>query len=73
MAGFHTENSICAPAVCGYVARMTWSQFLPVVIVLAVGVVFVWHSSTPKNHVHDEHCGCGHDHGDEQKKETAKH
>jgi hypothetical protein len=51
---------------------MTWSQFLLVVIVLAVGVVFVWRSSTPKNHVHDEHCGCGHDHATEPKKETPK-
>jgi hypothetical protein len=52
---------------------MTWSQFLPVVIVLAVGVAFVWRSSTPKHHVHDEHCGCGHDHAPESKKENAEH
>jgi hypothetical protein len=48
---------------------MTWPQFLPVLIVLGVGVVFVWRSSTPKKHEHDEHCGCGQEH-DPQKKET---
>jgi len=68
LAGFHTENSICAPAVCGYVARMTWSQFLPVLVVLGVGVVFVWRSSTPKKHEHDEHCGCGHEPDSHQEK-----
>lgn len=46
---------------------MTWSQFLPVVIVLGMGAIFVWRSSSPKKHEHSDHCGCGHDHGPDPK------
>ena len=41
---------------------MNWQQILPVVIVLGVGLIFVWRSSTPKKHEHDCRCGCAHEH-----------
>ena len=37
---------------------MSWQQFLPLVIVLGVAVIFVWRSSTPKKHEHGCDCGC---------------
>jgi hypothetical protein len=67
---FHAENSICAPAVCSYVASMNWQQLLPIVIVLGVAVVFVWRSSS-KKHEHNCNCGCAHDHEAGQPKEKA--
>jgi hypothetical protein len=67
---FHAENSICALAVCSYVASMNWQQLLPIVIVLGVAVVFVWRSSSTK---HDHSCGCGcvHDHETDHQKGKA--
>jgi len=51
---------------------MNWRQFIPVAVVLAVAVIFVWRSSGKKTS-----CGCGrdcaHDHEAEAKKETAVH
>ena len=40
---------------------MNWQQFIPLIIVLAVGAIFVWRSSSPKKHEHDCHCDC-HEH-----------
>jgi hypothetical protein len=50
---------------------MNWQQFLPVVLILGVVFVFIWRSSAPKKHVHGEHCDCGHDHGNDAKKEKS--
>jgi len=65
------KNSICAILVCSYVATMSWQQFLPLMMVLGVAVVFVWRSSDPKKHDHGCNCGCPHDHKDEEHKESA--
>ena len=54
---------------------MSWQQFLPLLIVLGVGAIFVWRSSSPKKHDHDHscHCGCDHEHDTETKKEKVSH
>ena len=67
------ENSICAIRDCGYVARMDLKQFLPLLVVLGVGTVFVWRSSSPKKHDHDCHCGCEHEPPPENPKDKAGH
>jgi hypothetical protein len=50
---------------------MNWQQFLPLVIVLGVAVVFVWRSSGEKKHRPSCGCGCEHDHAAETKKEKT--
>ena len=52
---------------------MSWQQFLPLLIVLGVGAIFVWRSSSPKKHEHNCNCGCDHEHDSEPKKEKATH
>ena len=59
--------------VCSYVACMPWQQFLPLLIVLGVGAIFVWRSSSPKKHEHSDHCGCGHEHEPENPKDKTVH
>jgi hypothetical protein len=50
---------------------MNWQQFLPLVIVLGVAVVFVWRSSGEKKHRPSCGCGCEHSHEVEAKKEKS--
>jgi len=51
---------------------MNWQQFLPLLIVLGVGVLFVWRSSAPKKHEHSADCGCAHkDESEHQRNKTA--
>jgi hypothetical protein len=69
-AKFHTENSICAIRVCGYVAVMNWQEILPLIIVLGVAAIFVWRSSSPDKHEHGCDCDCHHDHSEKSKPET---
>jgi hypothetical protein len=58
---FHAEKSICVIDNSGYVGDMNWQQFLPLLIVLGVAVVFVWRSSGKKPGCgHD--CNCAHEH-----------
>jgi len=74
LAGFINcalKNSICAIWVCSYVASMNWQQFLPLLIVLGVGVVFVWRSSSPQKHDHDCGCGCTHKDDPETRKDNT--
>ncbi len=52
---------------------MNWHQFLPMLIVLSVAVVFVWRSSSPKKHDHNCNCGCAHDAKADAPKENAPH
>jgi len=52
---------------------MSWQQFLPVLIVLGVGAIFAWRSSSPKKHDHSCNCGCGHEDETETKKEKVTH
>ena len=52
---------------------MNWQQFLPLLIVLGVGAVFVWRSSSPKQHDHDCGCGCDREHEAHQPKDKAGH
>ncbi|HEY5345968.1 MAG TPA: hypothetical protein VIK62_06450 [Verrucomicrobiae bacterium] len=70
---FHAENSICAIWVCRYVGCMNWQQFLTLMIVLGVAVIFVWRSSSPKKHEHSHNCGCDHEHDSEKPKDKAAH
>jgi hypothetical protein len=49
---------------------MNWQEFLPIIIVLAVGAIFVWRSSGEQKHEHKCGCDCHHDHAPEAKKET---
>jgi len=65
------KNLYCTIPVCGYVGSMNWQQFLPLVIVLGVAVVFVWRSSGEKKHRPSCGCGCEHDHAAETKKEKT--
>ena len=39
---------------------MNWQEFLPLLIVLGVGAIFVWRSSSSKKHEHSADCGCKH-------------
>jgi hypothetical protein len=54
----------------GMLTCMNWRQFIPVIIVLGVAMIFVWRSSGKKTG-----CGCGdncaHDPTENKKKETA--
>jgi len=50
---------------------MSWQQFLPVLMVLGVGAIFVWRSSSPKKHDHSCNCGCEHEVETETKKEKV--
>ncbi len=50
---------------------MNWQQFLPLLIVLGVGAIFVWRSSSPKKHEHSANCGCDHEHDTEKPKDKA--
>jgi len=52
---------------------MNWQQFLPLLMVLGVGAVFVWRSSSPKKHDHDCGCGCDREHEAHQPKDKAGH
>jgi len=52
---------------------MNWQSFLPLVIVLGVGAIFVWRSSSPKKHEHNCHCGCTHEDQPDTKKEEVTH
>jgi hypothetical protein len=50
---------------------MNWQQFVPLVIVLGVAMIFVWRSSGKKANCCGD--GCTHDHHAEKKKENAAH
>jgi hypothetical protein len=50
---------------------MNWQQFLPLVIVLAAVVLFVWRSSGKKSGGCAGKCNCSHDHSPEAKKENV--
>ncbi len=50
---------------------MNWQQVVPIVLVLGVAFVFIWRSSGQKKHVHGDHCGCDHQHGEETAKKTT--
>ena len=50
---------------------MNWQQFLPLLIVLGVGAIFVWRSSSPKKHEHSANCGCDHERDTEKPKDKA--
>ncbi len=52
---------------------MNWQQFLPLLIVLGVGAIFVWRSSSPKKHEHGANCGCDHEHDSEKPKDKITH
>jgi hypothetical protein len=49
---------------------MNWQQFLQLLIVLGVGAIFVWRSSSPKKHEHSANCGCSPEDKTETKKEN---
>jgi len=60
---FAPKNLSCVNGFSGYVAHMTWQQFLTLVIVLAVAVIFVWRSSGgKKTGCGCNSCGCTHNH-----------
>jgi len=50
---------------------MNWRQFIPVMIVLGVAMIFVWRSSGKKTGCGCNGNGCAHDHPGEKKKENA--
>jgi len=52
---------------------MNWQQFLTLLIVLGVGAIFVWRSSSPKKHEHSANCGCDHEHDSDKPKDKAAH
>lgn len=49
---------------------MNWQEILPIIIVLAVGAIFVWRSSSPDKHEHSCNCDCHHGHEGKSKKEA---
>ncbi len=71
--GTEPKISICAIPVCRYVGSMNWQQFLLLILVLGVAVVFVWRSSGKSS---GGKCGChgdcGHDHDHDHESESKK-